>query len=121
MTNQDINVSGEGNTIRVFSGGKLRIGNQSVDVSGEGNLVTIADGDSLRIGGLLPAPPKVKRGQIWQHNVLARRVQVISVRNDIARCLVLDTDDEPIIDNGKAQISDVTAINMRYKLVGGAS
>lgn len=112
--NQDINVSGEGNTIRVFSGGKLRIGNQSVEVSGEGNNVTIASGGTLRIGGQSPKPPAVRRGQIWQHNVLKRRYQVISVRNGVARCLVLDTDDEPIKADGKALIEDMATVNMRY-------
>lgn len=115
MTNQDSRVSGEGNVIRVFSGGKLRIGNQSIEVSGEGNSVVVASSGSLRIGGQSPKPPEVRRGQVWQHNVLKRRYQVISVRNGVARCLVTDTDGKPIKDgDGKARVEDVTAVNMRY-------
>lgn len=121
--NQQIDVSGQGNIIRVSGSGKLRIGNQSIEVSGEGNEVMISSGGTLRIGGQSPKPPEVRRGQIWQHNVFERRYQVISVRNGVARCLVLDTDGLPITADGKARVLDVTVINMRYtyKLVGGAS
>lgn len=189
--NQDIQVSGEGNTIRVFSGGHLRIGNTDISVSGEGNSVVVASSvrstcatRTLRIEGREPlsvargqiwahgllrvqvlsvsdgyarclitdengeavkdepvelaawhirrfydyvglaAPPKVRRGQVWQHHILKRRYQVISVRNGVARCLVTDLTGSPIKDgDGKARVEDVTTINMRYAyaLVGGAS
>lgn len=112
--NQDIQVSGENNTIRVIGSGKLRIGNQSVDVSGENNSVVISAG-SLHVGSPTTTRPKVCRGQVWAHNVLARRYQVISVRDGVARCLVTDEDGKPITDgDGRATIQDLSTINMRY-------
>lgn len=127
MSNQQIDVSGAGNIIRVFGAGKVRIGNQSVEVSGADNSVVVASSGDLHIGGQSPrhaCVPEVKRGQLWQHNVLARRYQVISARDGVARCLVTDVLGTPIKDgDGKALIEDITAINIRYayKLVGGAS
>ena len=97
--NQDINIS-ENNRVLRPGKGRLGIGNQSVDVSGENNSVVISAGGSLHIGsptrppkvcrGQVWAhnvlargqhaqkPPKVRRGQVWAHNVLARRYQVMS-------------------------------------------
>lgn len=120
MSNQDINVTGERNVIRVIGSGSLKVGNQSVDVSGTNNRVVISAGGSLHVGSLhvgsptTTRPPTVCRGQVWQHNVLARRYQVISVRNGLARCLVTDMSGKPIRDDGKAIIQDITTINLRY-------
>jgi hypothetical protein len=120
MSNQNIEVSGENNRILVTGKGSLRIGNQSVEVSGENNSVVISSG-SLHIGGRRVKPPEVRRGQVWQHKVMARRYQVISVRRDYARCLVCDANGKPITSDGKAMIQDIVTVNLRYawRLIGG--
>lgn len=72
-SNQNIEVSGEGNVIRVFGSGKVRIGNQSVTVSGTVNSVVVSGGD-LHIGGQPPKrkPPKVSRAtrKVWCMTIL---------------------------------------------------
>lgn len=118
-TNQEISVSGKRNIIRVLGSGSLHIGNQSIDVSGKDNSVTVSASGSLTIGGQHdpnpPKPPKVKPGQIWAHNVLARRYQVISLRGNTARCLVTDESGQALkVGSGKATIQDLTTINIRY-------
>lgn len=114
-----INVDGTGNTVFTSGGGK----SLSVDVGGADNVVIVSGKGTLRIGGHhAQKPPTVKRGQTWQHNLIARRYQVISVRGNTARCLVTNTNGKPITDgDGRATIQDLSTINMRYayKLVRG--
>lgn len=69
-------------------------------------------------------PPRwtqvVKIGQTWRHRgilnfVLKRCYLVISVRHNVARCLVIDTDGEPIYDSdGEALILNIRTFTMRY-------
>jgi hypothetical protein len=66
-------------------------------------------------------------GQTWRHRgllnfILRRKYLVISVRHNVARCVVLDTDGKPMMNNGKARICKVRTLTLRYayKLVGGA-
>lgn len=119
-----INVDGAGNNVFVSGGGKsLR-----VEVDGADNVVIVRSGGTLRIGGqqaqTRPTRPQVKRGQVWQHGVIARRYQVISVRSDTARCLVTDLSGKALRDDsGEALIQDIGTINIRYAytLVTGGS
>lgn len=127
-TNQDINVSGANNVIRVIGSGKMRVGNQSVDVSGEGNSVVVASSGDLHIGGKNPvhrkkAPPMVRRGQVWAHKTITvRRMYIVSVRDEVALCVAVGADNATLTRNGKPITARHNIINIRYgwDLVRGA-